>query len=173
MGQSSGLTLLEAVVFMTLVLMAMVALSHTTVTVHKLQRAEEERSMASQGMVTVIEEVRQTAMSMVGAEPSWGEAFSAALAPGGALGGEFDIAGLDPVDGQPAVCTVTVVTDETLSDDDLGFAIGMPLDLDNDGDATDLDVSDSALMLPVIVRARWEGKLGRRELTQGLLLLGI
>lgn len=158
---------------MTLVLMAMVALANTSVTVHSLQRAEEERSMASQGLVSVLEEVRQLATALVDAEPSWGEVLAAACAPGGALGNEFEIEGLDPIEGQNAVCTLRVVTDETLTDEQLGFALGMPLDLDNDGDATDADAADSAMILPVIVRARWSGQFGDRELTQGLLLMGV
>lgn len=158
--------------FMTLVLMGMVAMMHTTVTVHSLQRSEAERSIASQGLVSVLEEVRQLSRSLVGAEPSWGEALTAAVAAGGELGFEFPIDGLDPVEGENAVCSLQIVTSETVTDNDLGFSLGMPLDLNNNGVVGDADVTDSAQMIPVLVRARWGGPLGTRQLVQGVILLG-
>lgn len=157
---------------MTLVLLSMVATAHTTASVHSLQQAERERSIASQGLVSAIEELRQTSNGLIGAVPSWSEALVDACAEGGDLGNEFQIPGLDRVEGEDAVCTLQLITSESLSDEDVGFEFGMPLDLNNDGDTSDGDVIGSAQMLPVVVRARWRGRMGERELTQGILLLG-
>ena len=43
----------------------------------------------------------------------------------------------------------------------------MPKDLNGDGEALTADVRADALILPVIVRVRWEGAAGQREFTQG------
>lgn len=172
-GPRAGLTLVEVVVFTALVLMALVGLAHTSVTVHKLQSAEDEKAAASEALVNVLELVREQSRLAQSDEGGWGERMVEVFEPGGALGNEFEIEGLVTSDGRPGTCTVTILVDETLSDVDLGLGLGLPRDLNNDGDATDTDVADTAQLLPVVVRARWVGRLGEREIVQGLLLLGV
>ena len=85
---------------------------------------------------------------------------------------EVVVPGLEPWVGENAVITVEVVTDETASDIDLGVRLGMPRDLDRDGIADNGDVRDTGRMLPVVVRARWLGASGPRQIEQGFFVLG-
>ena len=58
--------------------------------------------------------------------------------------------------------SLIVITDETATDADVGMALGMPRDLDGDGNADNTDVALSALVLPVVIEAVW-GPAGKRE----------
>jgi hypothetical protein len=81
--------------------------------------------------------------------------------PGGTSGNTFSVEGLDP-DGGGVAGLITIITDETMTDDDVGVSIGMPRDLDGDGLATSVNVAQTAVALPVIVEASW-GPAGARE----------
>ncbi len=100
----------------------------------------------------------------------WSTVLTTALRPDGSIGDIFDVPGLDPWRDTPSIGTVRVLTDETLTDADLGIALGMPRDLNGDGDASDVDVTDDAMLIPVIVRARWGGSGGDREAIQAFFL---
>jgi prepilin-type N-terminal cleavage/methylation domain-containing protein len=71
--------------------------------------------------------------------------------PGGSVGDTFDVEGL-PGANQGSV---TIVTNETSKDADIGMVLGFPRDLDGDGSATSTDVSLTARILPVIVTVTW------------------
>ena len=70
------------------------------------------------------------------------------------------------------MCSVEVITDETMTDQELGVHLGLPRDLDADGEVTSVDVRGRALLLPVLLRARWHGAGGERELVRALYLEG-
>ncbi len=94
----AGLTLLEAVVFRTLVVMAMGALGCTSLTVAQLQRAEQERGQASQSLISVVEDVRRTAREPVDGPLGPAPAFTAAYSPARTSGEPFDVASFaDPI----------------------------------------------------------------------------
>ena len=67
-------------------------------------------------------------------------------------------------------CLGYLVTDETRTDAALGCQLGMPRDLDGDGLATNTNVSGTALLIPVVVRARWSGSRGNQAITHGFYL---
>jgi len=78
----------------------------------------------------------------------------------GTDGPSFDVPGLPGKDQG----TITLVTDETSKDADLGMSIGMPRDLDGDGKVDSTDVTATARVLPVIVTVTWTGR-GQPEQT--------
>ena len=80
--------------------------------------------------------------------------------------------GLSTADGQAAVGSVQVVTDEALTDAQLGFELGMPRDLDGDGQADNGDVTTGARILPVIVRTRWKGVSGEVFMAHPFYVIG-
>ena len=65
-----------------------------------------------------------------------------------------------------------IVTDETLTDAQLGVDIGMPRDLNGDGDAADADVVGTARLHPVIVSVTWRGPNGTQTLRQPFYVIG-
>lgn len=169
--KKSGFTILEVLVFTTILLMGFLALTSTSVTVHKLRRASDENNTARAALQSMIEEIQRTSVLVFGADPSWAGAMVATFGPGGGVGDTFDVFGLDPQRGAPSVGTIQLITDETLTDMELGVELGMPADLDNDGSIDDPDVSDSAEMLPVIVRVAWTGITGNQEMSQAFYVL--
>ncbi|MEZ6020171.1 MAG: hypothetical protein R3F17_08735 [Planctomycetota bacterium] len=63
-----------------------------------------------------------------------------------------------------------IILDETTTDADLGITLGLPRDLNGDGDAADTDVSADCTLPPVIVRTRWSSAGGQRQATQAFYL---
>ncbi len=94
------------------------------------------------------------------------------LGPGGGLSDTFNIQGLTAREGQPSVGTIQVITDETRTDADLGFELGMPRDLDGDGAIDNADVRMTARVLPIAVRARWTGVSGDVEIVHPFYVIG-
>lgn len=156
-----------------ILLMGLLAMTSTSVTVHSLREADRERRIATAALDSVIEDCKRIADQMVGTDPTWSENFFASYSPGGNPGPEYPAQGLEPRQGENAVVTVTVVTDETLTDAEIGATLGMPRDLDSDGVVSNTNVIGTATMLPVIIRVRWAGSAGNREIIQGFYVLGI
>lgn len=102
------------------------------------------------------------------AEMGWAAAMAVDLSPGGRLGDSFEVDQLDPPEDIADVGSIMAIMDETQADVDLGVNLGMPRDLTGDGLADSADVSGKALIMPVIVRVRWSGRQGDRELTRAL-----
>ncbi len=164
--------MIEAVVVMSILLMGLLAMTSTSVTVHALRESDRERRLANSALDSIIEDVKGIANAQVGTDPTWSQNFVNAYAVGGNPGPQFPVNGLEPRAGEAAVVTVTVTTDETLTDQELGVDLGMPRDLDNDGAVDNANVTATATILPVIVRVRWSGSSGNRELVQGFYVLG-
>ena len=87
-------------------------------------------------------------------------------------GDTFDVQGLAPIAGSESVGTIQLITDETATDLGLGYEVGMPRDLNGDGDATDTDVSSDARLLPVLLEVRWRGQSGVITLRHAFYILG-
>lgn len=168
----SGVAILEATVAMAILAIAMLAMTTTSVTVFKMKDSDRIRREATVGLQSLVEDVRSVSHAAVAADEGWARSVVDAYAPGGRIGDTFGFGGLQPWAGEASVFAVTVVTDETLTDQELGIELGMPRDLDNDLAVDNTDVSGSARMLPVIVRARWVSRTGNRELQQAFYILG-
>jgi hypothetical protein len=104
-------------------------------------------------------------------EDGWAPSILDRFGPGGDPGATFTVRGLDPWPGEATVGTITIVTDETRTDMELGATLGMPRDLNGDGAVDDTNVEDEAVLLPVIVQIRWRGEAGNRQVRQFLYLL--
>jgi Tfp pilus assembly protein PilV len=168
----AGLAVLEATVTLSILTIALLAMTTTSVTMYNLKETDRLRRTASSAMQSLVEDVRAFAFSVRDDDDGWAREVLTSYAPGGTLGDSFEVRGLEPWPGEESVFTVTVVRDETLTDAELGIELGMPRDLDNDGAISNDDVIDSARMLPVIVRARWSGRTGEREIVQAFYVLG-
>jgi hypothetical protein len=68
--------------------------------------------------------------------------------------------------------TIQIVTDESVTDEQLGVELGLPRDLNADGDQIDTDVSGDARLLPVIIRIQWRGQGGEQNLVHGFYVMG-
>lgn len=168
-----GFTLVEIGLAMTILMVALLAMSASTLRMHALRRQNRERAIAQNALVTISEEIHARAARALADDPaSWAQSVTALLSPGGALGTTFDVAGLTPQEGQPAVGSIQVVVDETATDQELGVELGMPRDLNGDGDANDIDVSTDARLIPVILRTRWRGITGDVTITHPLFVIG-
>ena len=161
------MSLVEVSAAMTVMFIAMLALTSTSLVVHSADQAEKERRLALNGMTAAVERLQARSAAAIDSDLGWGTAVTEAYAAGGAPGAGFDVAGLEPwIDGSP-IGSIQIITDETLSDEDIDSALGMPRDLDADGLVVNGDVTNNAEILPVVVRVRWRGSAGNRELVQG------
>ena len=110
----------------------------------------ELRASAIEAVLAVSDEVSNTPINDV----------FATYGPGGSHGDTFAVPALANWNGAGRV---TVIIDETLTDADVGMALGMPRDLDGDGVASEVDVSTTARILPAIVEVSWQPAPGRTE----------
>jgi len=158
---------------MTVLMVALMAMSASTLRTHALRRQNRERAVAQNQLRVLSEEIHSLA-DQIRREGGgvWSRNFSQARAPGGSVGNTFDIPGLTPQEGQVTVGTITVIVDESKSDADLGLELGMPRDLDGDGAADNADVSMTARILPVLVTARWHGVSGDVEIQHPFYVIG-
>lgn len=164
--------MIEAVVVMSILLTGLLAMTSTSVTVHALRESDRERRLANSALDSIIEDIKSISSTQVGTDPTWSQNFVNAYAVGGDPGPQYQVNGLTPRDGEPSIITVSVTTDETLTDQELGVNLGMPRDLDNDAAIDNADVTATATILPVIIRVRWDGTSGNREIVQGFYVLG-
>jgi hypothetical protein len=77
----------------------------------------------------------------------------------------------EPATGVPNG-SIQIVLDETESDADLGLELGLPRDLNGDGDADDADVEGTARILPVLLTLRWRGENGQVVMRHGFYVMG-
>jgi len=157
---------------MSVLLVAMIAVSATTLRCHALRRVNRERAVAQNAVLTTAERI-QAASRLAHDDPAgWGQNVIASLSAGGAIGNVFDVPELTPKDGAAHVGSISVVTNETLTDDTLHAELGMPRDLDGDGIVSNPNVGNSARLLPVIVRAQWKGASGTQTFVHPFYVLG-
>ncbi len=168
--RSAGFSLVEVMIATCVLTIGLLALSSTSVVIHSLDRADEARRQATLGLQDVVERIKALSAGSIDNPGGWSQTITPALRAGGQIGPTFQVRGLDPWNGNPTVGTVQVITDETTTDAALGVTLGLPRDLNGDGDASDTDVSGDCTLLPVVVRARWGGSAGNREAVQAFYL---
>jgi type II secretory pathway pseudopilin PulG len=166
--EQAGFTMAETALAMTVLLVALISASAATLRTHALQRENREKVVAHNALRTQAEQLHATATRLAEQTEdldTWVGQVQAQLSD------TFDVPELLPALEGEAVGSILLITDETLTDEDLGIDIGMPRDLNGDGDALDADVSTSARVLPVIVRVDWLGGRGIRRLDHGFYVL--
>lgn len=167
------MTLMEVMVSVLILTVAVQILSSILSASISYTTMKEERGLAIQGAMNVIEEMHATPFPDIfvcfnqapGDDPD---------GAGTAHGHQFDVPGLDPVDGQQFVGTIRMpefrgTFKETIEDDTLG----MPRDVNGDFLLDDDDHADDYLILPVEVIVRWKGRYGDRSLSVGTQLADV
>jgi type II secretory pathway pseudopilin PulG len=167
-----GFTLIEVVITAGALFIGLLAMTSTSWVVHSLHETSADKQVAHQALQRVIEDLHALSAVARDDELGWSPTILARFGAGGDPGATFEVGGLDPWPTEAAVGTITVVTDETQTDLELGVALGMPRDLNGDGAVDDTDVRDDAVLLPIIVQLRWRGEAGDRQLRQSIYLLG-
>jgi Tfp pilus assembly protein PilV len=171
-SNKAGFTVLEMALATVTLMVGIMSISAATLRMHQLSRQNREKSLAYNAVHGVAERVN-SASAIAATEPTtWVETILAAYGPGGAAGDGFDVLGLTAEVGAERVGTIQIVIDETMTDEDLGIVMGMPRDLNGDGDALDVDVSADANMLPVIITARWRNKGVNAFIKHPLYIMG-
>lgn len=167
-AQRGGFTLLEVTIVTTLLLFGLLALTSSSHALNLLREAESEQSQAQNALETATRSIVAACNAQRKSGDPWPVAVVSSFGAGGAIRPTFSIDGLQPWNEDEDVGFVELVSDETLTDDELGVVLGMPQDLDGDGVINSNDVTGTASLLPLVVRVRWTGAGGQRELVQGL-----
>ena len=156
-GQA-GFTVLEMALATVTLMVGIMSISAATLRMHQLSRQNREKAQAYNAVHGIAERIN-SASAIAAMEPStWVQTVLDAYGPGGTIGDSFDVLGLTAPEGADTVGTIEIITDETITDEELGTIMGMPRDLNGDGDALDTDVSGDANMLPIVITARWRNK---------------
>lgn len=166
----AGFTLLEVTLAVTVLLVAVLAAAASTLRMHALRRTNRERTIAQNAVRSVSERLQSLSARAVTDPAGWSTTVLMGVAAAGEIGPRFDVRELTAREGAPSVGTVTIVTDENANDAALGAELGLPRDLDGDGTSANGDVSANALLLPVVVRARWHGVNGDGEIVHSFYL---
>lgn len=170
-GPTSGFTLIEVLVTASVLLIGLLAMTSTSVVVNSLRRSASDQQRAQGALQAIVEDLHAVAREADDDPSNWTNEILAVYGIGGTPGASFPVDGLEPLNGLADVATVNVVTDETVTDAVLGAAVGMPRDLDGDGNAASTDVSSTASLLPVLVTLQWRGSAGPQRLSQVVYLL--
>jgi len=171
-GSRGGFTLLELAIATSILMIGLVSAAAATGRMHDLRRQNRERLVAQNAARSMAERIHAQSYRLSADSETWSQELLDLFGPGGTFGAEFDVGLLATgVEGElPG--TIEVVTDETATDADLGVEVGMPRDLNADGDALDADVSAGARLLPVVVTIEWRGHTGPQTLVHGFYVLG-
>jgi len=175
-SKREGFTFVEVALAMTILIVALMAMSASTLQMNSLRRQNRERAVA-QNMIRIISEnihaiSEKNLLEAEGTTQTWSELMVQSLSNGGELGNTFNVTELTAQDGEPAVGQIQLVLDETATDASLGFEMGMPRDLNGDRDAFDNDVTIGARILPISVIARWSGVTGEVQIRHPFYIIG-
>jgi prepilin-type N-terminal cleavage/methylation domain-containing protein len=168
----SGFTMLELSLALTILVVALVATTASNVRMNTLRRSNRDRIVAHNGVRTIVESVQAIAQAGVTDPNGFGNHVVTALSAGGTLGTTFDVTELTPQQGETHVGTITVITDETSTDAALGAELGMPRDLNGDGDALDTNVTAASRLLPVVITLRWHSQSGDQRIVHPFYVFG-
>jgi prepilin-type N-terminal cleavage/methylation domain-containing protein len=167
-----GFTMIEVSLALTVLVVALVATTASNLRMQSLRRSNHDRVAAQNAVQSIAERVQAIARAGTTDAGGFAPHVVAALSAGGELGTTFDVPGLSPVAGSAHVGTIRVITSETTNDATVGAELGLPRDLDGDGDALDADVSSNAHLLPVVVSLRWHGQSGDRAIVHPFYVFG-
>lgn len=169
----AGFTLIEVSLALVMLIVALVAMTASNVRTQVLHRSTHERSQAHNALRGVAERIQSVSRAGVDSSLGWANYVRAAFAPGtGEIGSTFAVAGLVPIDGATTVGTITVVLDETASDESVGAALGLPRDLNGDGDAADAAIGADARVIPIVLRAQWRSPTGVQSIVHPFYVFG-
>ena len=171
-GALQGFTLLELAIATSILMIGMVSAAAATTRMHDLRRQNRERLTAQNAVRSMAERVHAQSYRLSSDPDTWSRELLEIFGPDGTFGTAFDVRLLSTGIEEVLPGEIEIITDETVTDAELGVELGMPRDLNADGDATDADVSLGARMLPVILRLTWQGATGQQTLTHGFYVMG-
>lgn len=152
---SAGYSLVEILVVLTILTLAGAMFARALASVHRLDPMVDETSLASEQARIVIESMRNRPFAQVFALYNDDPADDPG-GPGTAPGSGFDVPGLVAPPGSATVGRVQFPSPGPAlreSADDEG--LGMPRDLDGDGQVDGNDHSGDYIILPVRIRLEW------------------
>lgn len=170
--------MVEVGLAITVLVVAVMAMSASTFRMHTLRRQNRERTVAQNAARTIVEQIQAMSHDNVQTSPdTWGLDMVNALSAGGELGSTFAVRELDAPEGQDTVGTIQIFTDETLTDGNIGSDLGMPRDLNGDGLTDNTNVLLTAAtqpprILPVVVTVTWRGVNGPGQLVHPFYVIG-
>lgn len=170
----SGLSVVELMVAITLLVIAVGGMAMTIVSGNALEATNEETTLAYEAARQTMEELRATDVADVFAAYNTDPGDD----PVGAPGSGFAVAGLNLQAGDPdGLCgrvvlpeTPGVGTDVDLREDLVDASFGMPRDLNGDGAIDALDHAGDYVVLPVRVLVEWTGRSGNRTISLDTIL---
>lgn len=171
-ARAGGFTLVEVMVVCTILAIALVMLSGTVASTSRLVPSTQESYSACLGAANTIE-------AMHNEDPAQLWALFNGLpdddpgGPGTAPGSSFAVADLALLPGDPDGRAGEVLVPELegqLREDQVEPLLGLPRDLNGDSKIDSLDHADDWLVLPVVVRVRWQGLNGPREFSLATML---
>jgi len=162
--------MVEILVFATILISGLLALTSTVVTVDRLRRSNDELRLASNALDMITTEIRRTAIRARSSENGWAQGIVDVYGNGGTQGSDLPVTGLEPRVGAPGTLHIELVTDETLTDQELELQLGLPIDQNADGLIASTDTTGDAIMLPVIVSVEWAGVAGPGQLRHGFFV---
>jgi type II secretory pathway pseudopilin PulG len=171
-----GVTLLEIVVAMPIILVSASLMVGTLLAATRQRTVNGESARAAEVLRSTLELMRNEDFRFLAALYDR-DPFNDPMGPGTAPGGAFDVRGLRPVQGDPdgrvgevllplvdAAPVGSVLPQWELREDLNDAGLGLPRDLNGDGAVDDLTHADDYRVLPVTVVARWQGRFGPRTL---------
>ena len=167
-----GFTVVEMALATTMLMVGIMAISAATLRMHQLGRQNRERTIAHNAMTQMGERLNSASAIAALTPSTWATTVIDAYSEGGSVGNTFSVFGLTPVEGEEQPGVIEFITDETLTDDELGVAMGMPRDLNGDGDVVDGDVSGTVELLPAIITISWTVRGADMSIKHPLFLMG-
>ena len=165
-----GFSMVETMVVSTILLMGLMALTSTSMTVDRLRRSNEARRIATNALETTISEIQRTSLQATDSDVGWAQTLVDTYGAVGDPGGDFPVRGLEAREGASGVLHIDLVTDETLTDQEIGVELGLPIDQNNDGLISSNDTTGDAQMLPVVVTLEWVSAAGDGEVRQAFFV---
>lgn len=169
-----GFALAEVAVSLAIFAVSASILAQTYRAGHALRVQAHEEGLATTAAQNVLERMRGARFGELVArfDP---DPFNDPLGPGTAHGATFDVPGLQPSedddDGAVGEVVLPVVdmgdaiaADFQVREDSGPAELGLPRDLNGDAVVDDGDHSDDAILVPALVRVRWQSNRGPREL---------
>jgi len=167
-----GFTVIEMALATTTLLVGIMSISAATLRMYQTGRQNHEKTLAYNAVHAVAERINSASAVASSSPDTWVETILDTYGPGGTIGSSFEVDGLTPQVGSSRVGVIQIITDETMTDEEIGTVMGMPRDLNGDGDALDTDVSGDARMLAILVTARWRDKGVKAYLKHPLYIMG-
>lgn len=171
-GTRGAFTLIELAIATSILMIGIVSVLSATSRMHSLRISNRERTLAQNAVRSMSERMHASAHGFSDDPGTWAEELFSTYGPGGSYGNTFAVEGLTMIEGTEGVGTIAIGSDETATDAQLAAQLGMPRDLNGDGDASDTDVSSGARLLPVVLTLRWRGERGVLQLRHGFYLMG-